>query len=79
MGWSNYYLVIILASMCFTIPNKVLEIKDDTVTIETPAGTRQTVKSAITLEPGDYCIVQPGGEIKKMEKKEAKELFNLLK
>jgi hydrogenase maturation factor len=65
--------------MCLTIPKKVIEIKDDLIIVEMPNGDRQTVKSIVELEVGDYCFSQQGIVIQKIDKEDAEEILNMIR
>jgi len=64
--------------MCLTIPKKVLQIKDNSVIVQTHDGTRQELKSLIELAVGDFVISQQNMVIEKIDKEEAEEIFNIL-
>lgn len=66
-------------NICLTIPKKVVEIKKDTIIVETPIGARQEVKSIVKLSAGDFCLTQQNVAVQKISKKEAKEILNLIK
>ena len=65
--------------MCLTIPKKVIEIKGDEIIIETPSGSRQTVKTIVELKVGDYCLTQQNVAVQDIDKKYAEELINIIK
>lgn len=64
--------------MCLTIPKKVLEIKENSVVVEKPDGTRQEIKSIIKLKAGDFCLTQQNIVIQKIGKREAREILKLI-
>lgn len=66
-------------NICLTIPKKVIEIKKDTIVVETPIGARQEVKSIVKLNAGDYCLTQQNVAVQKIGKKEAEEILDLIK
>lgn len=63
--------------MCLTIPKKVIEISGDEVVIEKPDGSRQTVKTIVKLNAGDFCLTQQNVATYKLDKKEAEEVLGL--
>lgn len=56
----------------------MLEIKQNSVILEAPDGTRQEVKSIIELSVGDFCITQQNVAIQKMTAGEAGEIFKIM-
>lgn len=64
--------------MCLTIPKKVISISDNDVVIELPNGNRQTVKTIVDLNIGDFCLTQQNVAIEKISSKEAKEIVDNL-
>ena len=65
--------------MCLTIPKKVIEIKGDEVVVEMPSGSRQTVKSIVDLNVGDFCLTQQNVAIEKIEKEDALDMLSIFK
>lgn len=65
--------------MCLTIPKKVVEIRENTVIVETLSGDRQEVKSIVELEIGDYVLTQQNVVVQDIDKGYAEELINILK
>lgn len=65
--------------MCLTIPKKVISIEGNNVVVENPAGDRQTVKSIVELNAGDFCLTQQNVAIERVDEKYYKEVFNILK
>ena len=61
--------------MCLTIPKKVIAIEKDNVVVENPAGDRQTVKTIVELNLGDFCLTQQNVAIQRMEKEDAERLI----
>lgn len=66
-------------NICLTIPKKVIEIKKDTLIIENPTGVRQEVKSIVELNAGDFCLTQQNVAVRKLGRKEAREIFKIIK
>lgn len=62
--------------MCLTIPKKVISIEGNNVVVENPAGDRQTVKSIVELNAGDFCLTQQNVAIEKIDKEEARKIIN---
>lgn len=61
--------------MCFTVPQKIERIEKDT------AFFKNGISAKIDLEKcaiGDYALVQKGYVVKKLNKKEAKQVLELL-
>ena len=66
--------------MCLTIPKKVIEIQENgQVVLELLDGTRQTMKTIVGLEIGDFCLTQQNVVIEKIASKDAKKIFKILK
>jgi hydrogenase maturation factor len=63
--------------MCLTIPKKVIKVSGDEVIIEAPNGSRQTVKTIVDLNAGDFCLTQQNVAIYKLDKQEAEEVLGL--
>ena len=64
--------------MCLTIPKKVLEIRENSVVVETYSGVRQELKSMIDLSIGDSVLSQSNIIIEKIDAAEADEILKLL-
>ncbi|HRZ95095.1 MAG TPA: HypC/HybG/HupF family hydrogenase formation chaperone [Candidatus Moranbacteria bacterium] len=62
--------------MCLTIPKKVISIEKGGVIVENPAGDRQTVKSIVELNIGDFCLTQQNVAIEKMDEEDAGKIIN---
>ena len=66
--------------MCLTIPKKVVEIqKNGQVVLELFDGARQTVKTIVGLEIGDFCLTQQNVVIEKIASIDAEQIFKILK
>jgi len=62
--------------MCFTIPQKIIQIEKDEAVFENNSRARL---SLVKCKAGDYALVQKGFVVKKIKKGEAKETLALLK
>ena len=65
--------------MCLTIPKKVISVEKDKITVELPNGDRQTVKSIVELNAGDFCLTQQNVAIEKVDDEYNEEVFNIMK
>ena len=65
--------------MCWAVPAKVMEIDEDTGTVEL-SGTRREVGFHLleNVSVGDYVLVHAGFAIQKLDPAEAKETLRLL-
>ena len=65
--------------MCWAVPAKVMEIDEDTGTVEL-SGTRREVGFHLLedVSVGDYVLVHAGFAIQKLDPAEAKETLRLL-
>jgi hydrogenase maturation factor len=63
--------------VCLTIPKKVISIDKDFVTCERPDGTREMLKSIISVAEGDYVFSQQKIIIQKMDPADAEEILDL--
>lgn len=64
--------------MCLTIPKKVVEIRENSVVVESHDGNRQEMKTLIELTIGDFVISQQNIILEKMSKKYAEEMLTLI-
>jgi hydrogenase maturation factor len=64
--------------MCLTIPKKVVQINDGTITVELLDGTRQVVKSIVELEVGDFCVTQQNVAVEKMDTETVDAVFEIM-
>lgn len=64
--------------VCLTIPKKIIEIRDNSVIVETHNGDRQELKSMVELAIGDFVISQQNIVLEKIDKNEAQEIFNMI-
>lgn len=64
--------------VCLTIPKKIVEIRDNSVIVETHNGDRQELKSMVELAIGDFVISQQNIVLEKIDKNEAQEIFNMI-
>lgn len=66
--------------MCLTIPKKAIEIKQNSVIVENHVGDRQELKSLVeSLQVGDFVLVQQNVVLEKVDKKIAKQIFDMIK
>lgn len=65
--------------MCLTIPQKVVEISGDEVTIELPSGDRHKAKTMISLETGDFVLLKGDVIFEKISPEDAREIMELLR
>ena len=65
--------------MCWAVPAKVMQIEEDTGTVEL-SGTRREVGFHLLddVSEGDYVLVHAGFAIQKLDAAEAKETLRLL-
>ena len=63
--------------MCYTIPGKVISIKDNRAEVDYNEEVREVDISFINAGVGDYVIVQAGIAISKVPEDEAKEAIEL--
>lgn len=64
--------------VCLTIPKKVVEISQNSVTVEDYKGARQEMITMIELSVGDFVISQQNIILEKMSKEYAEETLNLV-
>ena len=65
--------------MCFTIPSKIISIKDKKIIVNELGKRKETSGSLVKTEVGDYVILQNNFIIRKINKKEAEEIISLIK
>lgn len=58
--------------MCLAVPGKVKKIEGKKILVEYTGGLREALNGGITVDVGDYVLVQMGIVIKKLTPKEAK-------
>lgn len=63
--------------MCYTIPGKVIELKDGKAKVDYNEEIREVDASLIKVKVGDYVIVQAKFIIEKVPEEEAKEVIKL--
>ena len=63
--------------MCLTIPKKIIAINKDIVKLKSDRIT-ETAGSIISVKKGDWVLTQQGVIIKKISKKQAREINQLL-
>lgn len=65
--------------MCLTIPCKIIKINKNQAEIKQAQGLSKVDISLVSdIKVGDYVLEQSGFAIKKLSKKQAKEILNLL-
>lgn len=64
--------------MCLTIPKQVASTKKGVVCVKTPTG-KQELGSLIKVKKGDWILSQNSIVIQKINRKQAKEINNLLR
>jgi len=58
--------------MCLAIPGKVVSVKDGKAVIDYTTEKREVIAKGVTVQPGDYVLVQFGMVIEKLPEQEAK-------
>lgn len=66
-------------SMCFNVPQKVVESNGKEIVIEDFKGNRQLAKTMIKIKAGDYCLLQQGIAVEKINKEYALDAIRMLK
>jgi len=57
--------------MCLALPGKVKKVDGRKVLIEYPSETKEVLSGGISLEEGDYVMIQMGVVVKKITPEEA--------
>jgi len=65
--------------MCLSIPAKIISLEKNQAIIDFNGKKQRVDTRLVKVEVGDYAIVSNGFLIKKVDKKEAKELLKILK
>lgn len=66
--------------MCYAIPAKIIEIKDENAVVDYGGIIKDVNVSLIdNPEKGDYVLVHAGFAIEKLEKKSAEESLDIIK
>ncbi len=65
--------------MCFSIPEKVISLDNNEITVESHTGNRQVVRSALQLAIGDFVIAEQGIVTDTMDAESAHEIINIVK
>ena len=63
--------------MCYTIPGKVIEVRNNMAKVKYNEEIREADSSLVKVKPGDYVVVQAKFIISKVPEKEAKEVIRL--
>ena len=64
--------------MCLAIPSKIVSIKDKKIIVDELGKEKKVSGSLIEAKAGDYVILQNNFIIRKIDKKAAEEILNLL-
>lgn len=64
--------------MCLTIPAKVISLEKDKAIVDFNGKKEQVDTQLVKVKVGDYVMVSNGFVIKKVNKKEAEEILNIL-
>jgi len=64
--------------MCLTIPKQVISVKGGSVWVKSAKG-RQEVASLVKIKKDDWVLTQNNVIVRKISKKEAKEISDLFK
>lgn len=65
--------------MCISIPAKVISVKKDKAMVDFVGKKQKIDTQLVKVKVGDYVIVSNGFVIKKVNKKEAKEILKVFK
>ena len=65
--------------MCLAIPYKVISVKDKKIIVDGMDQKKEVAGSLLKIKVGDYVILQNNFIIRKISKKSAKEVLNLIK
>ena len=65
--------------MCLAIPSKIVSIDDKKIIVDELGNEKKVSGSLIETKTGDYVILQNNFIVRKVDKKTAKEVLNLLK
>lgn len=64
--------------MCLTIPKQIISVKKDLVKLKSKNGL-ENAASIIKVKKGDWVLTQNNVIIKKINKKQAKEILKIIK
>lgn len=64
--------------MCLTIPAKVVSAEKDKAVVDFVGKKQKVDTQLVKVKVGDYVMVSNGFAIKKVNKKEAEEILNIL-
>lgn len=68
-----------LKMMCLTIPAKVVSIEKNKATVDFVGKKQKADTQLVKVKVGDYVMVSNGFVIKKIEPKEAEEIFKIIR
>ena len=61
--------------MCLIIPAKVLEVREGRALVTSRTGTREVDASHVSVDAGDYVLVQGGVLIARLDPRDAQEML----
>jgi hydrogenase expression/formation protein HypC len=64
--------------MCLTIPAKIISLENDKAIVDFNGKKEDVDTQLVEVKVGDYVMVSNGFAIKKVGKKEAEEILNLI-
>lgn len=64
--------------MCFAIPSKIISIADKKIIVDELGKKKKVKGSLVKTRVGDYVILQNNFIVRKVNKKSAKEIINLI-
>jgi hydrogenase maturation factor len=65
--------------MCLTIPKQIISIKKDLVKLKSKNGSETAGSVVNNIKKGDWVLTQNSVIIKKINKKQAKEILKIIK
>jgi len=65
--------------MCLAIPSKIVLLEKGKITVKQLGEEKEVQGSLIDLKVGDYVILQNNFIVRKIDKKSAEEIINLVK
>lgn len=63
--------------MCFSIPVKIISLRNKKIIVKEADNKKEVRGSLVKVKAGDYVILQNNFIIRKISKKEAKEIISL--